>query len=177
VWKDAREDDAEVEVEDEDEAVQLRREGITAVSITENTRCNLLARPFLTRSFSHSVGAAHLSAKTVCLLILSGSNGTWLQCVGDVLVRSSGSRVKQVETLFQVGTCRFFSFLSRVSALSHAFDLATCSDQRVDHAGKGLMTSMTVLMMRSTTPTTSQQHSESDRITLPIASHRIPKLR
>jgi hypothetical protein len=32
VWKDAREDDAEVEDEDEDEAVQLRREGMTAIS-------------------------------------------------------------------------------------------------------------------------------------------------
>jgi hypothetical protein len=30
VWKDAREDDAEVE--DEDEAVQLSREGMTAIS-------------------------------------------------------------------------------------------------------------------------------------------------
>lgn len=32
MWKDAREDDAEVKDEDEDEAVQLRREGMTAIS-------------------------------------------------------------------------------------------------------------------------------------------------
>lgn len=32
VWNDARDEDGDAEVEDEDEAVQLRREGITAVS-------------------------------------------------------------------------------------------------------------------------------------------------
>jgi hypothetical protein len=112
VWNDARDEDDDAEVEDEDEAVQLRREGMTAVSSEKIARCNDLARPFLTCSCSHSVGAAHLSVKTACLLILSGSSGTWLQCVGDVLVRSSGSRVEQVNVLFQVGTCRFFSFLS-----------------------------------------------------------------